>query len=160
MEEVEQQYDHLAQAGAYAEALDLVTREAHIFPDYAQKVIYSWRMTMASRLNDKALTLSLLKEAVEAGYWYGGLRMDSDFELLAGEAEFEQLVQICEERRQPHPLPRNPRSPWIARLPCCRAKGSILLRHRPTTGGLTSQVWHCVHLRRVLRPGTQFPGGF
>lgn len=99
MEEVEQQFDHLAQVGAYAEALDLVTREAHIFPEYAQKVIYSWRMTMASRLNDKALTLSLLKEAVEAGYWYGGLRTDSDFELLAGEAEFEQLVGICEERR-------------------------------------------------------------
>ena len=36
LEEIEQQYDHLAQAGAYAEALDLITREAHLFPDYAQ----------------------------------------------------------------------------------------------------------------------------
>jgi len=32
MEEVEQQFDHLAQAGVYAEALDLITREAHVFP--------------------------------------------------------------------------------------------------------------------------------
>jgi hypothetical protein len=32
MEEVEQQFDHLAQVGAYAEALDLVTREAYVFP--------------------------------------------------------------------------------------------------------------------------------
>jgi hypothetical protein len=32
MEEVEQQFDHLAQVGAYAEVLDRVTREAHIFP--------------------------------------------------------------------------------------------------------------------------------
>jgi predicted esterase len=99
IEEVEQQFDHLAQTGAYAEALDLVTREAHIFPEHAQKVVYSWRMTMASRLNNKDLALSLLKEAVQAGYWYGGLRTDPDFQLLADDAEFEQLVRICEERR-------------------------------------------------------------
>jgi hypothetical protein len=41
----------------------------------------------------------LLKEAIQAGYWYGGLQADPDFQLLYGEAEFERLVRICEERR-------------------------------------------------------------
>ena len=71
VEEVEQEYDHLAQSGAYAEALDLVTREAHLFPEYAQKVIYAWRMAMACRLNDKDLALRLLKEAIQAGHLPG-----------------------------------------------------------------------------------------
>lgn len=99
VEEVEQQFDHLAQVGAYAEALDLVTREAHLFPEYAQKVVYSWRMTMASRLNNRELVLRLLREAVQAGYWYGGLQNDPDFQLLAGEPEFLSLAKTCEERR-------------------------------------------------------------
>jgi len=99
LEEIEQQFDHLAQAGAYAEALELITREAHLFPDYAQKVVYSWRMTMACRLKDGALALQLLKEAVEAGHWYSGLRDNPDFQLLRSEPEFEKLVEICAERR-------------------------------------------------------------
>jgi predicted esterase len=99
LEEVEQQFDHLVQAGSYSEALELITREAHLFPDYAQKVVYSWRMTMACRLEDGALALQLLKEAVEAGHWYSGLRDNPDFRMLRGEPEFEKLVEICAERR-------------------------------------------------------------
>jgi hypothetical protein len=64
-QEVELQFHHLAQSGAYAEALDLVTREAHVFSEHAQKVVYSWRMTMACRLNEKDLGLRLLKEAIQ-----------------------------------------------------------------------------------------------
>ena len=99
LEQVEQQFDHLVQAGSYAEALELVTREAHLFPDYAQKVVYSWRMTMACRLNNKALALQLLKEAIAAGHWYSDLRDNPDFQLLHGEPEFERLAEICAERR-------------------------------------------------------------
>jgi predicted esterase len=98
-EEVEQQYDHLVQAGAYAEALELATREAHVFPEHAQKVIYSWRMDMACRLKNKELALQLLQEAVDEGYWYGSLKSDPDYALLYGEPEFERLVEICEARR-------------------------------------------------------------
>jgi hypothetical protein len=61
--DVEQEYDHLYQAGAYTAALELATREAHVFPEYAQKVIYSWRMDCACHLGDKELTLRLLGEA-------------------------------------------------------------------------------------------------
>ncbi len=99
LQEIEQQYDHLVQSGAYADALDLATREAHLFPEYSQKVIYSWRMDMACRLKNKELVLQLLQDAVSAGYWYGGLQTDPDFELLFGNQEFERLASICEERR-------------------------------------------------------------
>lgn len=98
-EEIEQQFDQLAQSGAYAQALDLVTRNAHYFPDYAQKVVYAWRITMACRLNDQALALQLLEEAVQAGYWYGELHTDPDYQLLHGLPEFERLTEICMERR-------------------------------------------------------------
>ena len=98
-QEVEQQFHHLVQSCAYAEALDLVTREAHIFSEHAQKVVYYWRMTMACRLNEKALALQLLKEAVQAGYWYAGLETDPDFQLLRGDAEFEHLAKLGIERR-------------------------------------------------------------
>ena len=99
LEEIEQQYDHLVQAGAYAEALELINREGHLFPDYSQKVICSWRIEMASRLGNAELTLQLLQEAVQAGHWYGGLRGDPDLALLRGRPEFERLVDLCEQRR-------------------------------------------------------------
>jgi predicted esterase len=99
LEEIEQQYDHLAATGAYAEALALVTRSAHLFPDYAQKVVFSWRISMASKLNDQAQALLLLSEAVQAGYWYSGLRTDPNYQILHDLPEFERLVDLCEERR-------------------------------------------------------------
>jgi len=98
-QEVEQQFHHLAQSGDYAEALDLVTGEANAFPEHAQKVVYAWRMTMACRLNEKDLALRVLKEAVQAGYWYDGLETDPDFQLLYEEVEFEHLAKVCTERR-------------------------------------------------------------
>ena len=97
--EIEQEYDRLAAAGAYAEALELVTREAHRFPDYAQPVVYYWRMLMTYRLNHGALVLQLLAEAVEAGHWYNPLELRSDFPTLRERPEFERLVERCVERR-------------------------------------------------------------
>ncbi len=98
-EEIEQQFHHLAQGGAYDKALELITREAHLFPAYSQKVVYSWRMTMACRLNNRTLALQILKEAVTSGYWIDGLRDDPDYQSLQNVSEFNQLVEICEERR-------------------------------------------------------------
>ena len=98
-EEVEQQYHHLYQTSAYAEALELVTREAYIFPEYAQKVIYSWRVECALGLKDKDMALCLLDEALRAGYWYSNIQEDEDFALLHGDPEFERLAGISAERR-------------------------------------------------------------
>jgi hypothetical protein len=53
VQEVEQQFDHLAQSGAYAKALDLVTKEQHIFPESAQKVVfpgvYGWLAALKTK---------------------------------------------------------------------------------------------------------------
>jgi predicted esterase len=98
-QEVEQQFHYLVQSGDYAEALDLITREASAFSEPAQKVVYYWRMAMACRLNEKDLALRLLEEAVQAGYWYAGLETDPDFQLLSGEAEFEHLAELGMEHR-------------------------------------------------------------
>jgi len=97
--EIEEQYHHLAASGAYAEALDLVTRNAHLFPEYAQKVIFAWQINMACKLNDTALALKLLAESIQAGYWYHGLRTDTDYQPLYDEPEFERLAALCEGRR-------------------------------------------------------------
>ncbi len=99
LEEIEQEFHRLSQEGAYAVALDLATREAHLFPDYAQQVVYMWRITTACRLHNSALALQLLTEAVAAGHWYSGLRDDPDLQLLHGLPEFEPLVETCEQRR-------------------------------------------------------------
>ena len=99
LQEIEQRYDHLAATGAYAEALDLVTRSAFLFPEYAQKVVFSWRISMALKLNDAALAVKLLAEAVQAGYWYNGLRTDPDYQILHHQPELERLATLCEERR-------------------------------------------------------------
>lgn len=98
-QEVEQQFHDLVQSGNYAEALDLITREAHVFSDHAQKVVYYWRMSMACRLNQKDLALHLLREAIEAGHWYAGLETDPDFQLLYSEPEFETLAKLGMEHR-------------------------------------------------------------
>lgn len=98
-QEVEQRFHQLVQSGDYAEALDLVTLEAHVFPEHAQKVVYAWRFTMACRLENKSLALKILNEAIDAGYWYGDLETDTDYLLLKGDVEFEKIVNTCMERR-------------------------------------------------------------
>ncbi|MCI0393877.1 MAG: alpha/beta fold hydrolase [Chloroflexi bacterium] len=99
VKEIEQEYHHLAQAGAYEQALALATREAHQFPEHAQRIVYYWRFRMAALLGEAELTLQLLDEALQAGHWYSGLEEDSDFALLSGRPEFEHLGQRCRERR-------------------------------------------------------------
>lgn len=98
-QEIEQQFHHLVQSGSYAEALELVTREAHVFSEHSQKVVYYWRMTMACRLKEKNLAMQLLKKAVTAGYWYAGLETDPDCQLLYDEIEFQHLARLGMEHR-------------------------------------------------------------
>jgi len=89
----------LYQKGEYAQALDLITREASRFPTEALRIYY-WRICMASLLGETALALQLLEEALEAGFWYAEaqLREDPDLQPLQGLPGFEQLVEVCRKR--------------------------------------------------------------
>jgi hypothetical protein len=56
-------------------------------------------MGWACGLKDNELTLQLLGEAIQAGYWYSNLLEDDDFASLRGNPEFERLARVCNERR-------------------------------------------------------------
>jgi hypothetical protein len=58
--EVEQQYFQFVAKKQYGEALALVTRHFALFPEYAQSVVYFWRMDMACRLNNRTLALEFV----------------------------------------------------------------------------------------------------
>ena len=64
MWEVEQQYHHLIKQEAYAEAHKLITKKADIFDYHAQNIVYYWRFWTAAMLDEAALTLKLLAEAI------------------------------------------------------------------------------------------------
>ena len=98
--DLERQLYQLYQNGEYAQALDLVTREASRFPTEAWLVTY-WRICLASLLGEMALALPLLEEALAAGLWYAEaqLREDPDLQPLQGLPEFEQLVEVCRKRQ-------------------------------------------------------------
>ena len=98
--DLERQLYQLYQNGEYAQALDLVAREASRFPTEAWRVAY-WRICLASLLGEMALALQLLEEALAAGLWYAEaqLREDPDLQPLQGLPEFEQLVEVCRKRQ-------------------------------------------------------------
>ncbi len=90
----------LYQAGEYAQALDLITREGRAYPERAQTWFY-WRVCLATRTGDTALALQLFDEALAAGLWFGVtlLRQDADLQPLQGMPEFEQRVEVCRLRQ-------------------------------------------------------------
>ncbi len=98
--DLERQLYQLYQNSEYAQALDLVAREASRFPTEAWRVAY-WRICLASLLGEVALALQLLEEALAAGLWYAEaqLREDPDLQPLQGLPEFEQLVEVCRKRQ-------------------------------------------------------------
>ncbi len=86
-------------AGRYAEALDLVTREASRFPGEAWR-LSQWRVCLASRAGDTAQANRILQAALDEGLWYAEerLRFDDDLKPLQGNPEFERLVARSVER--------------------------------------------------------------
>jgi dienelactone hydrolase len=83
----------------YAEALDLIAREAERFPEVAARAQF-WRACLTARLGDPQQALDILKAAVDAGHWYSKrqLRDDADLASLHGLPWYERLVDICLER--------------------------------------------------------------
>jgi len=98
--DLQTQLMQLYQNGEYAQALDLVTREASRFPTEALRIDY-WRICMTSLLGETALALQLLEEALAAGFWYAEaqLREDPDLKPLQGLPQFEQVVAVCRQRQ-------------------------------------------------------------
>jgi len=96
---LETQLYQLYQGGEYARALDLATRAASQFPAEVLRTCY-WRVCMASLLDETALALQLLEEALASGLWYAEaqLREDPDLQSLQGLPEFEHMVEVCRKR--------------------------------------------------------------
>jgi pimeloyl-ACP methyl ester carboxylesterase len=87
--------------GAYAEALDQVTREGKLLPQY-EAVFLCWRAALLARMNDPADAIRLLKAAYDAGYWYHeeALLGDPDFAVLRELPDFQAQVLHNRFRRQ------------------------------------------------------------
>ena len=85
----------------YAQALDLIEREAARFPEQ-EKLAYFWRFCLVSRMEQPTRAVQLLEEAIAADHWYteARLREDEDLEPLQGRPDFERLVAICRERQE------------------------------------------------------------
>jgi predicted esterase len=98
--QVEQRYHSLAASGDYAGALELVTRHFELFPHHAQAVVYYWRIKMACKLGNASLALDTLQQAVEVGHWYDDLGEEEDLAILGVSERFQQLVAVCNARRQ------------------------------------------------------------
>jgi predicted esterase len=86
--------------GKLSEAYDLVTENSERVGGNPAQIL-NFRYSIASRLGDKELALSLMRKAiVDRGYWYGYeyLMEDNDLESLRGSPEFQSLAWICRER--------------------------------------------------------------
>jgi predicted esterase len=157
----------LYQNEQYAQAFDLVTREAVHFPEQIQK-IYFWRVCLACRMDETKLALDLLNEAVEAGHWYAerSLRGDADLEPLQGLPEFEQLVKICLEQytiaqtqATPRLITRQPKNspplPWPLLL-ALHGNNSNAEMTADGWDSVTSMGWHLAlpQSSQVFEPNT------
>jgi predicted esterase len=87
--------------GAYAEALDFVTREGEHFPLHASR-IRLWRMGLACRLNDTTQALQILDQALVRGLWLpvAWLTEHPDLQPLQELPEFGRMVEFSREYEQ------------------------------------------------------------
>ena len=83
----------LYRAKHYAEALDLLVKEADSFPEHASMTRYL-RACMAVRADKVDLALDFLNEALDRGIWYSEqfLRDTPSFQPLLGTPRFEAVI--------------------------------------------------------------------
>jgi predicted esterase len=85
-------------------AYDLITDSVPLFPDEARIGFfsYNYRYCGAALLGKPDLAIEILQEAVDAGYYYSEeyLRSDEDLKSLQDLPAFNQLVEVCEQKRQ------------------------------------------------------------
>lgn len=82
-------------------AYDLMNEAVPQFPEQAN-LLYNWRYCAAALLGKTDLALEIMRESIDAGYWWGEdyLRSDTDLVSLQELPEFNRLVEISETRRQ------------------------------------------------------------
>ena len=88
----------------YQIAYDLITESVPLLPDEPRihYVCYNYRYCAAALLGKPDLAIEILQEAVEAGYWWTQeyLRSDEDLKSLQDLPAFNDLVEICEQKRR------------------------------------------------------------
>jgi predicted esterase len=82
-------------------AYDLMTEAVPYFPEQSN-LLYNWRYCAAALLGKPDLALEIMRESIDAGFWWGEdyLRSDEDLESLQDLPEFNLLVEESEQRRQ------------------------------------------------------------
>ena len=84
--------------GKYAEALDLVERNADQFPAENARTTF-WRMCLLSLGNRAEETISVLQEGLESGlWWHEELFSDPDLNAVRDLPEFKRLMAVSQER--------------------------------------------------------------
>ena len=85
-------------------AFDLITNSVPLFPEEARigYYCYNLRYCGAALLNKPDLAIVIFQEAVDAGYWWTEdyLRSDEDLKSLQDLPAFNQLIEVCEQKRQ------------------------------------------------------------
>ncbi len=114
------------QAQQYAEALDLITREAPRFPADRPWADY-WRMCAAARVGNRAVLTQVAEQALADGLWYGQVlwRQTPSFGPLQGEPEFERLVAAWAAVEAQDAPPSEP--VLVTRVPAGHSAASPLL---------------------------------
>jgi predicted esterase len=89
----------LMQEGKYSEALALLEREGHRYPEQRSQIDYL-RLCLAAR-HSRQLALEMLEAQLASGFWYGeaALRQSPSLQSLQGVAGFERLVSVSTERQ-------------------------------------------------------------
>ena len=82
-------------------AYDALEGGEALYPEYAS-LINSWRFCAAGLLNKPDLAIGIMKEGLDAGYWWHKefLKTDEDLKSLQELPEFNRIVEIADKRYQ------------------------------------------------------------
>jgi len=104
-----QVFEYFEKPETLQQAYDLLTEDFPRFPERVD-LLYNWRYCAAALLGKTDLALEIMRESLDAGFWWGEtyLRSDTDLASLQELPEFNRLVAICETRRQEAQADANP----------------------------------------------------
>jgi len=100
----QEQILELYQKGLYKEALLLIENEEHIYIDY-QAILNYWRATLYAGNGELESALSVLKNAIDAGFWFSEALMKENpaFYSLKKNQAFQKLAEKNQLLREEDP---------------------------------------------------------